>query len=155
MYHHAPEDYGCPFCRFKEGDNAIRPSEIVYQDKHIIAFISRDWWPNNPGHVLITPREHFENIYELPDYLSDRIHRLEKRVAIALKNVYLCDGVSSRQHNEPSGSQDVWHYHLHVFPRHKNDDLYLHQRVRANHEDRVQYAQKLQAYFEKNPPVLE
>ncbi|MFT5366298.1 MAG: histidine triad (HIT) family protein [Candidatus Latescibacterota bacterium] len=105
MYPHAPDKYMCPFCRFEEGDNAIRPSEIVYQDAQIIAFISRDWWPNNPGHVLITPREHFENIYVLPDDLSDRIHRLEKCVAIAFKKVYLCDGVSSRQHNEPSGSQ--------------------------------------------------
>jgi len=41
-----------------------------------------------------------------------------------MKQAWKCDGVSTRQHNEPAGNQDVWHYHMHVFPRWDNDDLY-------------------------------
>ena len=46
------------------------------------------------------------------------------RVARALRSSYGCDGTSTRQHNEPGGGQDVWHFHVHVFPRHDGDDLY-------------------------------
>jgi histidine triad (HIT) family protein len=42
-----------------------------------------------------------------------------------MKEVYRCDGVSTRQHNEPAGDQDVWHLHVHVFPRYEGDQLYL------------------------------
>ena len=37
---------------------------------------------------------------------------------------YDCAGISTRQHNEPAGNQDVWHLHVHVFPRHHDDRLY-------------------------------
>jgi len=66
--------------------------------------------------------------------------------------MYACDGVSTRQHNEPDGGQDVWHYHLHVFPRYTGDDLY---RSPADKEflppeKRMQYAQRLRDYFGEN-----
>jgi len=72
---------------------------------------------------------------------------LEIEVAIALKKVYQCDGVSSRQHNEPSGDQDVWHYHLHVFPRYKDDNLYKTERELSKQEERIKYADALRDYF--------
>jgi diadenosine tetraphosphate (Ap4A) HIT family hydrolase len=42
---------------------------------------------------------------------------------IAMRHTYGCDGISTRQHNEPAGYQDVWHFHLHVFPRYHGDVL--------------------------------
>jgi histidine triad (HIT) family protein len=72
----------------------------------------------------VIPAAHFENLYDLPDALGADIHRVARRVAIAMKTAYGCAGVSTRQHNESAGNQDVWHYHLHVFPRYPGDDLY-------------------------------
>jgi histidine triad (HIT) family protein len=54
-------------------------------------------WKNNKGHVLIIPNEHYENIYELPPLISAKIHDFEKEIALAFKEVYKCDVVSSRQ----------------------------------------------------------
>lgn len=150
MYNHAPKNYVCPFCNLLKGIDVLsKQSDIVYQDKHITAFISSHWWPNNPGHVLIIPNKHYENIYELPENLSDKIHRLEKRMALAIKKAYRSDGVSTRQHNEHDGGQDVWHYHLHVFPRHKNDNLYLMQYKAklTTPKQRAPYAKKLRDYL--------
>ena len=65
--------------------------------------------------------EHFENIYDLPIHYALDIHRVARMTALALQRVYSCDGVSTRQHNEPAGNQDVWHYHVHVMPRYKDD----------------------------------
>jgi len=122
-------------------------SGTFYHDDFITAFINAAWFENNPGHVLIIPNGHFENIYELPSVYSAKIHDFEKRVAIAFKEVYKCDGVSSRQHNEPDGNQDVWHYHLHVFPRYKDDRLYTSEKRATTVEERAAYASKLREYF--------
>ena len=69
------------------------------------------------------PLAHHENIYALPDDLAGRIARMARRVAIAMRRGYPCDGVTVRQNNEPAGDQDVWHLHTHVIPRHTGDNL--------------------------------
>jgi histidine triad (HIT) family protein len=153
MYNHEPNGYICPFCLVVQGiENEhvlTNQSDIVYKDEYVTAFIGAGWWKNNKGHVIIIPNDHYENIYGLPDEVSARIHKVEKQVAIAFKKVYKCDGVSSRQHNEPCGNQDVWHYHLHVFPRYKEDNLYLTKRELSKPEDRIAYAEKLRKYFKE------
>lgn len=147
---HAPEGYVCPFCLLVKGiENKhvhSRQRDIIYQDLHITAFVASHWWPNNKGHVLIIPNNHIENIYGLPVDLSNRIHELEIEVAKAFKEVYKCDGVSSRQHNEPC-NQDVWHYHLHVYPRYFEDHLYGTERAPSNELERAEFAERLRQYF--------
>ena len=95
------------------------------------AFVASHWWPGNAGHVLVIPNSHFENLYEFPPALGVDLVAVTQRVAIAMKVAYACDGVSTRQHNEPGGGQDVWHFHLHVFPRWANDRLYERHQERA------------------------
>ena len=154
MFNHEPEGYVCPFCRLVQGgENAINSQQdIIYQDELATAFISPRWWPNNEGHVLIVPNEHFENIYDLPSKYVHHIQDVAREVAIAFKHAYRCDGVSTRQHNEPSGNQEVWHYHLHVFPRYEGDNLYQSKPHRgfASAEKRVIYAEKLRAYLNRS-----
>jgi len=151
MYNHEPKDYICPFCLLVHGvenENVISNQEdIIYRDEYVTAFIGAEWWRNNKGHVMIIPNKHFENIYELPNEFSSKIHELERAVAIALKEVYKCEGVSSRQHNEPSGNQVVWHYHLHVFPRYKDDNLYFMKGERTDPKERAEYAKRLRTHF--------
>ena len=118
-------------------------SDIVYHDDVVTAFIGSHQWSNNHGNVIVVPNEHFENIYDLPLRFAQDIHRAAKRLAIAMKKVYACDGVSTRQHNEPAGNQDVWHYHLHVTPRYENDNFYGTQRQFMVNTDRAKYAEVL------------
>ena len=68
-----------------------------------------------------------------------------RRIAIALKEAFGCDGTSTRQHNEPAGNQDLWHLHVHVFPRYDGDDLYGSWYRDSTYEERVDFAAKLQA----------
>jgi len=148
MYSHAPADYRCPVCQLVNGDPD--PDDMVLQNDHVVAWISAHFWPRNPGHVVVMPRQHFENIYDLPDELGTPIHAAAKRIALALKATYGCDGVSTRQHNEPAGNQDVWHYHLHVIPRYAGDNLYLTPRTELREttpEERRPYAEKLRAHL--------
>ena len=106
MFNHEPENYICPFCLVVEGvENGIvwtRQSDVVLRDDLATAFICASWWPNNPGHVIVIPNQHFENIFDLPDEFSSAIHRMARQIALALMTAYGCEGISSRQHNGPS-----------------------------------------------------
>ncbi|GAB4526511.1 MAG: HIT family protein [Anaerolineae bacterium] len=151
---HAPEHYNCPFCLLVNGGDVAYPwscqSDVVYQNAQATVFICANWWPNNPGHVLVVPNRHIEHIYALTPDIAVHVHEAARQAALAFKAVYQAEGTSTRQHNEPAGYQEVWHYHLHVFPRYTNDYLYdlTHQRRLTTPEERLPYAQKLRAYFD-------
>jgi len=91
--------------------------------------------------VFVVANMHYENVYELPPELGAPIQRAVWNVALAMKQAYGCEGVSTVQHNEPHGNQDVWHYH--VFPRYPGDDLYASRRRLTTAEERQPYAEKL------------
>jgi histidine triad (HIT) family protein len=147
MHNHAPENYVCPFCllvRGAEHKNLLSvQSDVIYHDERITAFISSHQWPSNPGNVVIVPNGHYENIFDLPVKYGLDIQRLARRIALAMKVVYSCDGISTRQHNEPAGNQDVWHYHLHVTPRYKGDQFYKTLIEPMGVSERAKHAEKL------------
>jgi histidine triad (HIT) family protein len=150
MHNHAPQNYACPFClvarQIKNDHVYTVDSDIVYRTQAITAMIGSHQWANNKGHVIIIPNEHFENIYDLPIRFAAQIHEAAQKVALAMKAAYRCDGISTRQHNEPAGNQDVWHYHLHVFPRYRNDNLYATPRGGVMPvEERAKYAKQLKS----------
>lgn len=151
---HAPPGYECPFCRLLRGvDTDINSTgDIVWSDKQTTALIAPKWWPANHGHVLVIPNTHVENIYAIDDDHLCGVASTTHRIAIALKQAYACDGVSTRQHNEPAGYQDVWHLHVHVFPRYTGDRLYQrHEETTwTTPAERAPYAAKLRAVL---PPA--
>lgn len=91
----------------------------------------------------------------MPDDQIAEVYKTVKRIAIALRATYDCDGTSTRQHNEPAGDQDLWHFHAHVYPRYNNDDLYAnhYQHGFLDAEARLPYAKKLRAYFAANKAI--
>jgi histidine triad (HIT) family protein len=141
------EPSACPFCLFVAGDERTRnaPSDIVWKDERTTAFVAPKWWNAAPAHVLVIPNEHFENLYEIPEDVLGAVYATAKRIAVALKDAYGCSGTSTRQHNEPGGGQDVFHFHVHVYPRAEGDRLYqTHDEVRWTEADeRAPYAGRL------------
>lgn len=153
MQKHEPPGYICPFCRLVQGqdDEINQQDNIIFQDEEVIAFVSSKSWQKNPGNVLVIPKEHVENLYDISDELLASVYKTVKKVAIAIKETYKCDGTSTRQHNEPAGNQNVWHFHAHVFPRYDGDDLYTnhHQTRWLGREEKMEYVKKLKYYFSK------
>ncbi len=153
MYNHAPPDYRCPFCRIVRGEWDERDysseADVVCRTAIVTALVSSHQWPGNEPNIIVVPNEHFENIYDLPVAYAGEIHAVAQQIALALKAVYGCAGVSTRQHNEPAGSQDVWHYHLHVTPRHLGDAFYsrIPQKRLMPAEERAGYAERLRAHL--------
>ncbi len=124
MISHAPADYRCPFCRNINEGGADLPLEMIHWYDEVVVKLNPKWWRANRGALLVVPKAHYENVYDLPAELGTPIQVAVRDAALALKSALACDGVSTRQHNEPAGYQDVWHYHVHVFPRYEGDDLY-------------------------------
>ena len=128
MNSHAPANYNCPFCLIVRGvENEYVytvASDIVFRTEHVTCFVASRQWPKNPGNTLIIPNQHYENIYSTPAAIIGLVHSSAARIAIAMKFAFNCEGVSTRQHNEPAGDQDVWHFHVHVTPRFTGDALY-------------------------------
>nr|AKQ04966.1 histidine triad (HIT) protein, Hit-like protein involved in cell-cycle regulation [uncultured Microgenomates bacterium Rifle_16ft_4_minimus_954] len=153
MFNHAPKNYRCPLCAIRDGIEGDFPyskqADIFFKDEFITAIIASHWWPTNKGHVLIFPNEHVENIYDISDELLSRVHSFAKKVAIAMKELYRCGGITVRQNNEQPGDQDVWHFHLHVFPRYTGDSIDQTSGLRqlSEPEKRVPYSEKLKRYF--------
>ena len=149
MYNHEPETYICPFCSLLSGFNHEKVlsvhSDIIHHDDKVTAFVGSHQWPNNHVNVLVIPNEHYENIFDLPLHYSPDIFRLTRQLAYAMKMVYQCDGISTRQHNEPAGNQDVWHYHVHVTPRFKDDNFYCSDRELMPVYERALHAKRLAA----------
>ena len=158
MVSHAPPGYVCPFCRVArgdfQGDGLLTVAEdVVYTTGLVCAFVASHWWRHNPGHVLVAPAAHVENMYDLPKGVAAEVHEAARLVARAMKLGYGCAGVSTRQHNEPAAGQDVWHYHLHVFPRYRGDDLYLNDGTKrfVPAADRSPYAARLRRCLNGSP----
>lgn len=89
MYNHKPENYQCPLCLAAQGieneDTMIMKQDVVYKNTFMTAFIASLFRPNNPGHVVIIPNKHFENLYDLPDEYASEVQKTAKQIAIAMK----------------------------------------------------------------------
>jgi histidine triad (HIT) family protein len=122
--------------------------DIVFKDNLVTCFVAGRFLKNNPGHIIVIPNKHIENIYDLPKEFGYAIYNASKKAAIALKESYKCEGVSTRQHNEPAGNQEVWHYHLHVIPRYKDDQIYRKEDTYIpDAEEKKSYVDKLKLLF--------
>ncbi len=146
MYNHQPSGYPCPFCESLRE----KPEKFIARTGTAAALLGLHRWGGSPLDVLVIPVEHIENLYDLPARLAPDLHAMTRAAALALKAVYGCAGVSTRQHNEPAGNQDVWHYHMHVFPRFEGDNLYTGKKMPVPEETLIAETVKLRAYFDAN-----
>lgn len=149
MYNHAPKDYKCPICIALKGvendETLISQSDIVYKDDLVTAFISSFFIGNNPGHLIIVPNAHVENMYDISSETTSRIQEVAQKLALAIKKTYKAEGITTLQNNEPAGNQHAFHYHYHVFPRYEGDELfkYMLDKKSTTAEDRLPYAKKI------------
>lgn len=133
----------CTFCKIigKEMDSDL----TVFEDEHVIAQISLLQKPGNHGHVLVIPKQHIKNIYELPAELNAPLMAALQRMACAVKKAFAADGINIRQNNEAAAGQDVFHLHFHVVPRFQDDTFEAGKYERLPLELRRELAEKLKA----------
>ena len=108
----------CIFCKIAAGDI---PSATIYEDEDFRVIL--DIEPASKGHALILPKEHYANLYELSDELLAKVLLVAKKVITAMTEVLGCDGYNVLQNNGEAAGQTVFHFHMHLIPRYKDDDV--------------------------------
>jgi histidine triad (HIT) family protein len=110
----------CVFCKIVA--KGI-PASVVYEDGETLAFM--DLGQVNPGHVLVACKAHADDIYALDDAQAAAVFRTAARVARAVRGAFNPPGLSIYQANGKPAGQTVFHFHLHVLPRHDADGMQL------------------------------
>lgn len=100
-------DPECGFCRIVAREV---PAYIIDENDRVMVFLSLE------NHPLVVTREHIPDIYAMPGDVGAAVMEEAIKVARAVKQALQCDGVYLTQANEPAAGQDVFHYHLHVYP---------------------------------------
>ena len=110
----------CVFCRIVARQI---PATVVHEDAETLAFM--DIGQVNPGHVLVACKAHVENVYGLQDAQAAAAFRAAAKVARAIRAAFDPPGLSIYQANGKPAGQTVFHFHLHVLPRHDSDGMQL------------------------------
>jgi histidine triad (HIT) family protein len=105
------ENPACIFCRIIGGDEMV---SIIHEDDEIIAFM--DVQPLHPGHVLVVPKQHYKNLFYMPDDLAARTFTVAKQILPGLRKATGCRAVNLFSANGQDGGQDVFHFHMHLIP---------------------------------------
>ena len=108
----------CVFCKIVNGDI---PSNTIYENSEFKVIM--DISPATKGHVLVLPKEHFKDIYDIDAETAGKLSQLAAVVARALKEVLHCDGLNIIQNNGEIAGQTVFHFHMHLIPRYEGDDV--------------------------------
>jgi histidine triad (HIT) family protein len=135
----------CIFCAIVAGR---APCFRIYEDERVLVFL--DIFPNSPGHTLLIPKAHAENLYESePDDLA-AVVRTSKRIAQTLRRELEFDGLSVVQLNGAAAGQTVFHYHMHLIPRKQGQSMQIHSRVRGNDAELARMAERLRSSLEND-----
>ncbi len=110
----------CIFCKLANG---IIPTNSIYEDEDFNVIL--DAAPATKGHALILPKEHADNLYELPEDTAAKVMLLAKKMAAHMTKKLGCDGFNLVQNNGTVAGQTVFHFHLHLIPRYKEDGQHI------------------------------
>ena len=108
----------CIFCKIANGEI---PAATLYEDENFRVIL--DLGPASKGHALILPKSHAANIYELSDEMAAKAMILAKKMATAMTAALKCDGFNIVQNNGECAGQTVFHFHMHLIPRYKGDQV--------------------------------
>lgn len=107
----------CIFCKIANGDI---PSATLYEDEEFRVIL--DLQPAAKGHALILPKDHYANLYEIDEEVAARAFKLAKKMVMKMTEVLGCDGYNIVQNNGEAAGQTVFHFHMHLIPRYKDDN---------------------------------
>lgn len=109
----------CVFCKIIAGKV---PASVVYEDEKVMVFPPLS--PVNKGHLLVIPKKHVSYLEDLDESTAMYVMKIVKRIAAAIrKSKFKCEGINFFLADGEAAEQEVFHFHLHVYPRFKGDDF--------------------------------
>lgn len=136
-------DESCIFCKIVQKQ---APSSIIFEDDKVMAFL--DIRPVNEGHTLVIPKDHYIDIYEIPQELIGQVHIVTKTVSLAVKQAVNAEGISIIQQNGKAAGQDIFHLHVHIIPRYHGQKMTsFHELKTVENEKLDQTATKIKQHL--------
>lgn len=108
----------CIFCKIANG---VIPAQALYEDEQFKVILDRG--PASKGHALVLPKEHFDNVFTMDENYTGKVFSVAAKVAGAISEEFDCDGINILQNNNEAAGQTVFHFHMHIIPRYKNDKV--------------------------------
>ena len=102
----------CVFCKMVSGEI---PVNIVYEDDTVFAFL--DNYPIEKGHTLVIPKQHFENILDIPKETLEHMYGVTQDITKSISQVFDVKDINILQNNGEKAGQSVFHHHIHIIPR--------------------------------------
>lgn len=106
----------CIFCKLANGEI---PTRSIYEDEDFKVIL--DAAPATRGHALILPKEHADDLYQLPEETAGKAFILARRLAGLMTEKLNCQGFNIVQNNGETAGQTVFHFHMHLIPRYEDD----------------------------------
>lgn len=131
---------GCIFCEIVAGR---APAERVHEDELTLTFM--DLFPAKRGHLLVVPKRHYADLLGADDASLQRVIANSRRIALAISRALAPDGIGVHQLNGAAAGQTIFHYHMHLIPRHAGDPITFHGRRRAEPSELAETAQRIAA----------
>lgn len=134
----------CIFCKIAAGDI---PSNTVYEDERFRVIL--DLNPASKGHALILPKNHADDLFDLPEEDRAAVLSVAAKVAGAMKKALSCSGINIVQNNGESAGQTVKHFHLHIIPRYDGDSaMVLWNPGKSEPDEQVKIAEAIKGELE-------
>lgn len=125
----------CIFCKIVNGEI---PSYKIYEDNDFLAFM--DISPATIGHTLVIPKKHYDSIFSLDE--DTKIFSLVIKLSKVIKEALDLEGMNILNNNGEVAGQSVKHFHIHLIPRYKDDNLKMNLPESTFNKDEFEKIQK-------------
>jgi len=122
----------CIFCKIVAGEFN---SHCIYEDELFKVIL--DKYPASVGHALILTKAHYENVYELGESEARALGAMMVKMSETLKEKLGCEGLNVVQNNGAAAGQVIYHYHMHLIPRYKNDGVVIKLAAKNNADEMI------------------
>ncbi len=130
---------GCIFCKIIKREI---PGFIIDEDEHLIVLVSLE------NHPLIVPKQHIQDIFSLDDDTASLIMKKAVQISLATKEALASDGIYITQANGAAAGQDVFHYHMHIYPKWMDKHI-----LNTDPESRREVMEKIKAQLNLSDPL--
>ena len=127
----------CIFCKIINGKI---PSATVFENDEFKVILDR--FPSGEGHVLIIPKNHVANIFEIDEEQAGRLFALAVKVSKVMKEVFGFENMNVLQNNGAVAGQSVFHFHMHLIPRYENDGINIKWNPTEPTDDEIEAVRK-------------
>lgn len=134
----------CIFCKIVRGES---PAQKVYKTEDVLAFL--DINPITDGHTLVIPKEHYQDILQIPMPVLEKTMEGAKKIAEELQKALDAGGVNILHNSGSVAQQEVSHFHFHIIPRYRKDKINIFPGRKGNQEKIDSVAKEMKEHLKR------